>query len=228
MENLSAINWENVVQGAKPKQNDKETLEKKADEKSSDIIYAAREVLGDYLIRGDFPWKNEVSGNPALESFLKNFGGYALRIMYQPGNDYNFRINFCSMPNDITEKLLDKIADGYYKKTDLKAEPGTEIDYRSLFPEFAIINKSVNNQGFSNIYSPLMIVMMMESSKRPLMAVALKKMSEESKIQLIKGSVKNCLPYLEAVIESAKEYDITKIKDVISEFNKCSGQIFSN
>jgi hypothetical protein len=130
--------------------------------------------------------------------------------------------------NDLLKILSLKFADGYSIETDL-LNPKEKLESTKIFPEKNSIDKIViaNGQQFDS-YSPLAVVMMMEPVRRPLLAVAcrklLKKSGNVSVINPAEISRQSYYPSLEQVIETAKEYNEKEIKSAIEEFNNCTAR----
>ena len=220
----------------------KKQADRKVEEKSQDgLILAAQGILGEYL---NTKFADVTANFPNIRSFFNTFGPYVLRFntCTHSGSNYSghlietphLHITIDEVPRAFFAKLARSVAGGYLDQTDfLQSDPsnpsgilsGSEI--QNLLPEFGAIS---GTKGLFGIYkggckytSPFDMVMQMPPVLRPLMAVATERYNKKNPSYKSKDSSMVASPYvppLEVVIETAKEFGIKEIKEILTSFPK--------
>jgi len=233
-------NWEEIL---KQKKSTEEKKQKKVEvgaegkekatisDKELALIYEAQDVLGEYLVDKLSNWVNQ---NPNIEPFLKLFGPYVLTYEvtnYQNGTQA-WKMRYTpKISREFFARVLGRVADGYATSTDLlePVDRGNGIDkdnlkpedFNLLFPEKPVIG-DITSQFNSGYISPYDIVMLMEPEKRPLMAVATKrnfdKRTQYTQSNNYQPNAK--VPDLQTVIETAKEFEVRGLREILENFTK--------
>ena len=199
----------------------------------NNIILAAQDVLGDYLTRRFSPF---IEKFPSSESFFRNFAPYVIKFSYVVRNqgssseEDSLNLSFVEANEKLLDPIFKKVYGGDYSSTDFfKPDQRGRRSLTEVFPEYSTIQ--ILNQSFSYSH-PFDVVMMLEADKKPLITMATKMFldSNPNLSQPILGSngkeiIRGKLCSLENVLKTAKQFNITDIKDSIAALNSVIGNL---
>ena len=207
------------------KEETKEEVEKETVTVTSDLFVHAQEILGEFLV-------SKYYSNKRMETFLMTLAPYALTI--QPQSKGGHYTTLSNIDKETWLNCIGTLSDGYLKKTDLVEVPET-LDLNSkgslYIPEFAAVKEILCNPK-NIIINPYVLVMGMEPKYRPLVAVTVKKALDKSDLRIPnapsyqtnlrekRNLLLSCVPPLSCLAETAKEYKVTKLKEIIKNFNQ--------
>lgn len=210
---------EDIQQNKENTQNDKKIFV----DTDSEVFELGKNILGKYLAEEVFCNKRYNK----IKEFLKTWGPCLLTCtsIGEDEIDYNIKEK---TDKEMFLKIAKTICEGYLLKTDYAKNIENEISKEELnkyIPEMHAVKELIAEEHFkTTIITPYQFVMGMQVKYRFFAALCVEKALKKKEISL-KQNVKKrkplyeYIPNLSTIAETAKEYQVTEIKEMLENFN---------